>query len=1380
VYKNINTSSPFGTVNTNSGSAGSNTQITNSVATTSTQQLVIDAFTANNTISAPSGTQLWSSSANSAISDTGSSVAANGGSTAVHWTVNFGDWGDIGVPLNPVANSVADTLADRLHITAAGNVGIGTASPTAVLNVNGATILQGSTAIENTAGTNSNDLTIQRAGTISSSNIQYTFNERTNNTDLWLYGYDGSTFWDPVKLLWNGGSGAQVLALGSDGGNVAVGTTSASHKLEVAGSGNFSTSVLSPLFDTATGVALDIGLNNASVINLDENTAVATNKSFTANGAALFQDATNSSAAFQVQNATAAPIFMVDTTSAMANGNTLNYLTYPGFESGSFSNAAAGWNSVSPGTLSQNTNKTQVYNGADSAQVVTTSSNGGLTTGSFVSAPPSGTYIVSFYAKVASGSATIASTAFTVQSTDGATHTCSPAAGITINSSGFQRLYCSITATGAITALQITQTDGTARTLYFDAMQLQSNSYNSLTLTAPTVYQIGGIQLRGAITSPVAIAANGDSTSAFQVQSASGNTVLAVDTTDSQLQLRNFNDFAPGGTELFTSSESFPATAGWTSISGTGSSATATHTASGGTTALNASPTITPTVGVTYKIVYTSSGRTTGTITASIGGATGAAITNAAPRTEYLYATTTAPFAMTPTTDYNGTITSLSISALVNSTPVIQVNDSSGAKALEIRAGGINDGVVSSNILGIGYGALQISAAGNNVAIGNNSMAATTSGGSNVAVGVNSLQNNITGAGNVGVGLGALKLNTTGADNVAMGFAAIQNGTTSAFNVGLGFDALVNSSTGNNNTAVGSNAMFGFSTITGSGNAALGDHAGYDITSASNNTFVGFQAGYQGNSQSQFKSFSTTSVASTGIGAFAQTACSTSCLVLGGQGADQANVGIGTPNPKNFFDVEPTITAAGTVTTDGTTGSVTGSGTNFTSSMIGDTVYIASNTPLTQTYSGVITAVGGTTSMTVSPVTFTAVSGASYYINAPGFQVKTDGTVYTQGTSTTQFQVQNLAATAQFIVDTTNSRVYIGDGSASATPTILVLDSKNTTDSLTPGTTTCTTTGAIFYNSTDSQFRACRNGLLFNLIAGVDVQTFTAASSTWTAPSGISTVMVVACGGGGSGGGGLTGLTSTARGGGSGGGGGARASLIMAAADAGTSQTVVVGQQVSGGNASATGTAGNPTTFGGTMVIAFGGGRGNAGQATTGPSGGGGGGFGVVGGNGSTTTVSGGDNASANAQGVGGAGGGDTTAAAGKAAELGGGGGGGSGIGTVGLAGGDSIWGGAGGGGGGGANASNVAANGASGGGNGTYASGDGVAGGAGNGSTGTAGNSIHCGGGGAGGGGSAAGTGSTGGPGGAAGGGGGGGGGGITGGAGGAGAAGKVWVFSW
>ncbi len=392
----------------------------------------------------------------------------------------------------------------------------------------------------------------------------------------------------------------------------------------------------------------------------------------------------------------------------------------------------------------------------------------------------------------------------------------------------------------------------------------------------------------------------------------------------------------------------------------------------------------------------------------------------------------------------------------------------------------------------------------------------------------------------------------------------------------------------------------------------------------------------------------------------------------------------------------------------------------------------------------------------------------------------------TTATGTGAISIQSGAAGLLLLQSVNNGPITTGNGlitlgTTGSTPAILVLGNKNTS-----GDPTCTP-GAIYYSSNLYAFRACRYVVhnaansWQNLIAGVDEQTFT-SSGTWTAPSGITTVVAIVCAGGGSGGGGQTAASGAIRGGGSGGGGGARAEVVMDATAAGTSQSVTVGTSVTGGAASTVGTAGIGSSFG-TLVIAKGGGAGNAGSSSSSISGGGGGGWGLVGGNGTNTTVSGGDNLTADAQGNGGAGGGSTFNSTGLPAEFGGGGGAGdadTGA-TAGYAGGQSIWGGGGGGGGGGANASNAIVAGGAGGSAGGYSSGGGGTAGSGAaGGQGASATAAQCGGGGGGGGTTTTSTGYVGGAGGTGGGGGGGGGGGTTGGTGGAGAAGEVWVLSW
>jgi fibronectin-binding autotransporter adhesin len=313
---------------------------------------------------------------------------------------------------------------------------------------------------------------------------------------------------------------------------------------------------------------IDNGTNFTWVNQVTLPTAATTGGNLTVNGATLLQDATNSSAAFQVQDASGAAILLVDTTSTAANGTQVNYLTYPGFESGSFSSASAGWAPVASSALSQNTNRGHTYNGLYSAQVVNTVANQGLTTSSFITPPPTAAagYIVSFYAEVSTG--TMAGNLFAVQSTDGTTHTCNPSASVTVNSTGFQRLSCTIAATtGTMTALQITQTDATSRTIYIDAVQLQSTTFNGGTITTPTPYQIGGIELRGVVENPLILLPNSDSTSVFQISNAAGtNTLLNVDTLDSTVALQSVSTAA----SLLTLTDNSASTNNVVSISATG------------------------------------------------------------------------------------------------------------------------------------------------------------------------------------------------------------------------------------------------------------------------------------------------------------------------------------------------------------------------------------------------------------------------------------------------------------------------------------------------------------------------------------------------------------------------------------------------------------------------------------------------------------------------------------------------------------------------------------------------------------------------------------------------------------------------------------------
>jgi hypothetical protein len=78
-------------------------------------------------------------------------------------------------------------------------------------------------------------------------------------------------------------------------------------------------------------------------------------------------------------------------------------------------------------------------------------------------------------------------------------------------------------------------------------------------------------------------------------------------------------------------------------------------------------------------------------------------------------------------------------------------------------------------------------------------------------------------------------------------------------------------------------------------------------------------------------------------------------------------------------------------------------------------------------------------------------------------------TFQNQTDSTTGFRVLNSSAVPQFVLDTSNSRVYVGNPSADSTGALLVLDTKNTSGDPTG------VNGAMYYNSSSNKMRCYEN-----------------------------------------------------------------------------------------------------------------------------------------------------------------------------------------------------------------------------------------------------------------------------------------------------------------
>ena len=158
---------------------------------------------------------------------------------------------------------------------------------------------------------------------------------------------------------------------------------------------------------------------------------------------------------------------------------------------------------------------------------------------------------------------------------------------------------------------------------------------------------------------------------------------------------------------------------------------------------------------------------------------------------------------------------------------------------------------------GIGDNALSLNTTGNsNTAVGTQALYNTTTASNNTAVGYQSGYSNTTGTGNTFSGYQSAYYNTTGDGNSVFGFYALGNNTTGSYNVAIGRQALVSNTTASNNTAVGYQA--GYSNTTGT-ITAVGSYALLTNTTGADNTAVGYSAlrdTSTGSNNSAFGSFS--------------------------------------------------------------------------------------------------------------------------------------------------------------------------------------------------------------------------------------------------------------------------------------------------------------------------------------------------------------------------------------------------------------------------------------------------------------------------------------------------------------------------------------------
>jgi hypothetical protein len=161
-------------------------------------------------------------------------------------------------------------------------------------------------------------------------------------------------------------------------------------------------------------------------------------------------------------------------------------------------------------------------------------------------------------------------------------------------------------------------------------------------------------------------------------------------------------------------------------------------------------------------------------------------------------------------------------------------NVASGLQALYSNTTGCHN-------IASGYQSLYCNISGTgNVANGASSLRGNTTGNSNVATGYNSLNSNTTGNCNIATGYNSLYCNTSGNSNVANGASSLRFNTTGNYNVASGEQSLYCNTSGTGNVASGAYSLL-YNTI-GSYNVTSGYQSLYSNTEGCYNTATGYQS----------------------------------------------------------------------------------------------------------------------------------------------------------------------------------------------------------------------------------------------------------------------------------------------------------------------------------------------------------------------------------------------------------------------------------------------------------------------------------------------------------------------------------------------------------
>jgi hypothetical protein len=148
----------------------------------------------------------------------------------------------------------------------------------------------------------------------------------------------------------------------------------------------------------------------------------------------------------------------------------------------------------------------------------------------------------------------------------------------------------------------------------------------------------------------------------------------------------------------------------------------------------------------------------------------------------------------------------------------------------------------TNQFIGKDSGASSVSEATFNTTSGYRTLYNNTTGSSNSAFGYEALNFNTTGGQNIALGYQALFANTTGSNNIALGNQSSWSNVTGYDNISIGASSMTQNNSGIRNLAIGTSSLYW--NIYGNNNIGLGDESFASNRFGSDNVSIGYRAAF--------------------------------------------------------------------------------------------------------------------------------------------------------------------------------------------------------------------------------------------------------------------------------------------------------------------------------------------------------------------------------------------------------------------------------------------------------------------------------------------------------------------------------------------------------